>query len=74
MKGAANNKSISSALILGGLWFINILIVLFGFPFLIYKKIQELLTKNPPKFEMEVKKDTNPKSNSYAPRHSNSKF
>jgi Tfp pilus assembly protein PilO len=45
MKGVKNNGSISYSLVLAGIWLINILIVLFGFPFLIYKKIQEIYVK-----------------------------
>jgi hypothetical protein len=46
MKGVKNNSSISPTLILTGIWFINTLIVIFGLPFLIYKKVQEIYSDN----------------------------
>lgn len=45
MKNEAKRSSFAPLAVLGGLWFINILIVIFGSPFLIYKKIKDLFVK-----------------------------
>jgi hypothetical protein len=63
MQSAEKRNSIGHLSVLTGLWFINILILIFGFPFLIYKKAKEIYfgtNKNP-------RQETKPKSASYFP-------
>lgn len=40
-----NRNSVGHFAVLAGLWFINILIVIFSSPFLIYKKLKETFFK-----------------------------
>lgn len=51
MQGVEKNNSIGHFAVLAGLWFINLLIVVFGSPFLIFKKIRNIFlrtSKTPP--------------------------
>lgn len=65
-------SSIGHLLVLTGLWFINLLIVLFGFPFLIYKKIKDFC------FDKSNKKEQppthKPKPTTYFQRQIDSKL
>ncbi len=45
MQNEENKNSIVHIAVLAGLWFINILIVIFSSPFLIYKKLMEIFFK-----------------------------
>jgi len=65
MQKYEKNNSIGVFLVLAGLWAINILILIFGFPFLLFKKAQEIFTKSAKK----PLKDSaeNPNSPPYAP-------
>jgi len=42
MQSAEKRNSIGQLAVLTSLWLINILILIFGFPFLIFKKLQEI--------------------------------
>jgi hypothetical protein len=59
------SSSIGHILVLAGLWFVNILIVIFGSPFLLFKKTQELFFKATKK--SQPKSATNQKSAQYFP-------
>lgn len=54
MKDQRNGFSI----VLAGLWFINLLILIFGFPFLIFKKLQEVFSNDSGKIQSS--KDARP--------------
>jgi len=69
MKEAKNKRAFSSILILSGLWFINILIVVFGLPFLIINKIREFSAAKSKRSETREAK----KAASYLPCRINSK-
>jgi hypothetical protein len=45
MQDAEKGNSISHLAVLTAIWSINVLIVIFGFPFLIYKKLKEIFLK-----------------------------
>ena len=70
MKSTEKRNSIGHLSVLAGLWFINILILIFGFPFLIYKKVKEIFFKTSHKHPPEKKS----KSSQYFPCEINSKF
>jgi hypothetical protein len=63
MQDTEKRSSIGHLAVLTGLWLINLLILIFGFPFLILKKLRELYSetnKNP-------RRETKPKSARYFP-------
>jgi len=63
MQGVKNRNTIGHLAVLTGLWFINLLILIFGFPFLIFKKLQEIyFQRNKNSFT-----ETKPKSARYFP-------
>ena len=66
------NSSIGQHSVLAALWFINILIVVFGAPFLIYKKLAGIFIK--PVKKVEPKPDKNAKSAQYFPCRVDSKL
>jgi len=70
MHGVQNRNSIGHFSVLAALWFINALILIFGFPFLIYKKAVEIFLKTSKK----PKSETNPKSARYFPCRIDSKL
>lgn len=70
MKAVKNNHAVSSALILLGLWTINILIVIFSSPFLIYNKIKALLTGSNDQLQIQQSNS----STAYLPRQIDSKL
>jgi hypothetical protein len=45
MQSEEKGNSFGHLAVLAGLWFINILILIFGLPFLIYKKVKTTLFK-----------------------------
>ena len=59
------NNSTGLFLVLAGLWAINILILFFGFPFLVFKKAQEIFTKSA--YKSQKNSAENPKSARYFP-------
>ncbi len=63
MQDAEKRNSIGHLAVLTGLWLINILILIFGFPFLIFKKLQEIYFQTNKNFRQETK----PKSARYFP-------
>lgn len=63
MKGVEKRNSISHLAVLTGLWLINLLILIFGFPFLIFKKLQEIYFQTNKKSRSETK----PKSARFFP-------
>jgi hypothetical protein len=71
MKAVKTNRAVISTLILAGLWFINILIVIFGLPFLIVNKIKGLFTGKTDKF---APREEEANSAAYLPRQINSKL
>jgi hypothetical protein len=64
MQNTKKRNSIGHLSVLTGLWFINILILIFGLPFLIYKKLREIFSE-PNKNLQQVTKKT--KSTPYFP-------
>ena len=64
--------SIGHILVLAGLWLVNILIVIFGSPFLLFKKMQELFFKATKK--SQPKSATNQNSAQYFPCRIDSKL
>jgi hypothetical protein len=72
MQVVQNRNSIGHLSVLTALWFINILIVIFGAPFLIFKKAQEVILKT---FTNSGQKEkTKQKSARYFPCRIDSKF
>jgi len=69
MQNEGKRHSFGHLSILAGLWFINILILIFGLPFLIYKKVKETFFK-PAKKPLPAEKS---KSAQYHPYGINSK-
>jgi len=63
MQSTKQKNSIGHLSVLTGLWVINILILIFGFPFLIYKKVKEMFSGTNKNFGQETK----PKSAGYFP-------
>lgn len=62
------NNSIGLFLIFAGLWAVNILILIFGLPFLLFKKVQEIFTKSAKK--PQNNSTENPNSGQYFPPQS----
>ena len=62
------NNSIGVFGVLAGLWAINILILIFGSPFLLFKKARELFLK--PAKKPPAKPAENPNSPQYFPKQS----
>lgn len=58
MEGAEKRNSFGHTAVLAGLWFINLLILIFGLPFLIFKKVQELFAQINKKSRPETKSET----------------
>jgi hypothetical protein len=72
MQGAGKSNSFGHLAVLAGLWSINILIVIFGAPFLVYKKLRAALFK---KTKNSAIAKTEPESApEYYPCEINSKF
>ena len=65
MQDSEKSNSAGHFAALAGLWFINILIVIFTMPFLIYKTIRDLFIKPPKIAPSEIK--TQEKSSRYFP-------
>ena len=72
MQGLEKRNSIGHFLVSASLWFINILIVIFGSPFLIYKVLKKIFFKSAKKPQPENK--PNPDSTQYVPYRIDSKF
>ena len=72
MQGLEKRNSISHFLVSAGLWFINILIVIFGSPFLIYKVLKKIFFKSAKK--PHPQNESNPTSTQYFPNRMDSKF
>lgn len=72
MQSIEKRFSIGHFLVLTGLWVINILILVFGFPFLVFKKIQEVFFKTTKNNRLEAKQSS--KSARYFPRQVDSKL
>ena len=72
MQGLEKKYSIGHFSVLAIIWFINVLIVIFGSPFLVYKKLQKIFFKSAKKPLPENK--PNAESTQYVPHRINSKF
>jgi hypothetical protein len=60
MQVIQKRNSISHLLVLTAIWFINILVVIFGSPFLIYKKAREIFLKTAKNSKPEVQTKQKP--------------
>jgi hypothetical protein len=65
MQGITKKSSISHRLVLTGIWIINLLIVLFGLPFLLYKKVVEFCSNRSNKIKDQPNKKINSKAGGY---------
>jgi hypothetical protein len=66
------SSSIGHFAVLSILWIVNILIVIFGLPFLLFKKLQEIFLKTAKKSQPKITEK--PKSAQYFPCRIDSKF
>lgn len=60
MQDLENKNSIAHFAALAGLWFINILIVVFAMPFLLYKTIRDAFSKSAKRPPSQVKSQQKP--------------
>jgi hypothetical protein len=65
MRNVEKRSLIARFSVLTGLWAINLLIVIFGFPFLIYKKVRDIFIK--PVRIAPTEKEPSSKSSQYFP-------
>ncbi len=74
MQDQKNRSSIAHLVVFAGLWFINTLIVIFGLPFLAYKKMREICSDQSKKQTQAPKIKSESHQTAYLQRQMDSKL